>query len=51
MSEVAVRESVTVGARPEEVRVARAFGRLLSPSCQCADVALLLGVRLAAAAG
>jgi hypothetical protein len=44
MSEVAVRESVTVGARPEEVRVARALiGRLLGPSCQCADVAILLG--------
>ena len=47
MSEVAVRESVTVGARPEEVRVARAFiGRLLGPSCQCADVAILLGSEL-----
>lgn len=47
MSEVAVRESVTVGARPEEVQVARAFiGRLLGPSCQWADVAILLGSEL-----
>jgi len=47
MSEVAVRESVTVEARPEEVRVARAFiGRLLGPSCQWADAAILLGSEL-----
>ena len=42
-----VRECVTVGARPEEVQVARAFvGGVLGASHPCADVAVLLASEL-----
>ncbi len=42
-----VRVSLTVVARPDKVRVARAFvARVLGPSHPCADVALLLASEL-----
>jgi len=43
MAGVAVRESMTFAARPDQVREARAFvGRLLGPSHPCGDAAVLL---------
>lgn len=42
-----VRKSLTIGARPEEVRVARAFvGRVLGPSHPRGDLALLVAGEL-----
>ena len=47
MFEVAIRESVTVRAQPEEVRVARAFvGRVLGLPHPCAEAAVLLASEL-----
>ena len=47
MSDVEDRESVTVGALPEAVGVARAFvGRVVGPSHPCAQVAVLLASEL-----
>jgi serine/threonine-protein kinase RsbW len=46
MAGVAVRESATFAARPDQVREARAFVARLLPSHPCGDVAVLLASEL-----